>query len=36
MAPFAPLSAEDIWLKLKNEDDVESVHFTKLAESGEK
>jgi isoleucyl-tRNA synthetase len=29
MAPFAPLSAEDIWLKLKNEDDVESVHLTK-------
>jgi isoleucyl-tRNA synthetase len=28
MAPFAPLAAEDIWLKLKNEQDVESVHLT--------
>ena len=27
MAPFAPLAAEDIWLKLKNESDVESVHL---------
>ncbi len=27
MAPFAPLSAEDIWLKLKNENDLESVHL---------
>jgi isoleucyl-tRNA synthetase len=27
MAPFAPLSAEDIWLKLKNESDKESVHL---------
>ncbi len=28
MAPFAPLAAEDIWLKLKNDSDVESVHLT--------
>jgi isoleucyl-tRNA synthetase len=28
MAPFAPFAAEDIWLKLKNEQDVESVHLT--------
>ena len=28
LAPFAPLAAEDIWLKLRNEDDVESVHLT--------
>ncbi|MFA5095595.1 MAG: class I tRNA ligase family protein [Candidatus Paceibacterota bacterium] len=28
MAPFAPLAAEDIWLKLKNKDDAESVHLT--------
>ncbi len=27
MAPFAPFAAEDIWLKLKNEDDLESVHL---------
>ncbi|KKP88230.1 MAG: Isoleucine-tRNA ligase [Candidatus Nomurabacteria bacterium GW2011_GWA2_35_80] len=27
MAPFAPFAAEDIWLKLKNENDVESVHL---------
>jgi isoleucyl-tRNA synthetase len=27
LAPFAPLAAEDIWLKLKNENDVESVHL---------
>ncbi|MBI2630700.1 isoleucine--tRNA ligase [Candidatus Nomurabacteria bacterium] len=27
MAPFAPFAAEDIWLKLKNEDDKESVHL---------
>ena len=29
MAPFAPFTAEDIWLKLKNEKDEESVHLTK-------
>jgi isoleucyl-tRNA synthetase len=28
MAPFAPLSSEDIWQKLKNDTDVESVHLT--------
>ena len=27
MAPFAPFTAEDIWLKLKNENDKESVHL---------
>ena len=27
MAPFAPFTAEDIWLKLKTKDDVESVHL---------
>ena len=27
MAPFAPFASEDIWQKLKNEDDVESVHL---------
>ncbi len=27
MAPFAPFSAEDIWLKLKNEKNKESVHL---------
>ncbi len=27
IAPFAPFTAEDIWLKLKNESDEESVHL---------
>ncbi len=27
MAPFAPLASEDIWIKLRNESDVESVHL---------
>ncbi len=27
IAPFAPLAAEDIWLKLRNENDLESVHL---------
>ncbi|MDO8659990.1 MAG: class I tRNA ligase family protein, partial [Candidatus Parcubacteria bacterium] len=29
MAPFAPFTAEDVWLKLKNENDLESVHLEK-------
>ena len=28
LAPFAPFAAEDIWLKLRSEGDVESVHLT--------
>ncbi len=28
LAPFAPFAAEDIWQKLKNETDVESVHLS--------
>ncbi|MES2930683.1 MAG: class I tRNA ligase family protein [Patescibacteria group bacterium] len=28
MAPFAPFAAEDIWQKLKNETDTESVHLS--------
>lgn len=28
LAPFAPFTAEDIWQKLKNEQDVESVHLS--------
>ncbi|MDE2030862.1 MAG: class I tRNA ligase family protein [Patescibacteria group bacterium] len=28
MAPFAPFASEDIWQKLKNKDDVESVHLS--------
>jgi isoleucyl-tRNA synthetase len=27
MAPFTPFASEDIWQKLKNEDDAESVHL---------
>ncbi len=33
MAPFTPFTAEDIWLKLKSESDVESVHLTNWPES---
>ncbi|MCX6751518.1 MAG: class I tRNA ligase family protein [Candidatus Nomurabacteria bacterium] len=33
MAPFVPFTAEDIWLKLKNENDEESVHLTNWPES---
>ena len=32
MAPFAPLSAEDIWLKLRNITEEESVHFERWPE----
>jgi len=28
MAPFTPFASEDIWQKLKNEKDIESVHLT--------
>lgn len=28
MAPFAPFTAEDIWLRLKNEQDEESIHLS--------
>ncbi len=28
LAPLAPFAAEDIWLRLKNENDFESVHLT--------
>ena len=28
MAPFAPFAAEDIWLKLQNEKDADSVHLS--------
>lgn len=33
MAPFAPFAAEDLWQKLKNESDVESVHLTAWPEA---
>jgi len=33
MAPFAPFASEDIWQKLKNENDVESVHLTDWPEA---
>ncbi len=33
MAPFAPFTAEDIWLKLKNEKDAASVHLTEWPKS---
>jgi isoleucyl-tRNA synthetase len=32
MAPFTPFASEDIWQKLKNEKDEESVHLTKWPE----
>lgn len=32
IAPFAPFSAEDIWLKLRNENDLESVHLSNWPE----
>ena len=33
LAPFAPFSAEDIWQKLKNKEDEESVHLASWPES---
>ncbi|MFA6355070.1 MAG: class I tRNA ligase family protein [Candidatus Paceibacterota bacterium] len=35
MAPFAPFAAEDIWQKLKNENDLESIHLVNWPEAGE-
>lgn len=35
LAPFAPFSAEDIWLRLRKEDDAESVHLESWPETGE-
>lgn len=35
IAPFAPFTAEDIWLKLKNNEDAESVHLTEWPSAGE-
>ncbi|MCE9585375.1 class I tRNA ligase family protein [Candidatus Nomurabacteria bacterium] len=32
MAPFAPFASEDIWQKLKNKNDVESVHLAEWPE----
>ncbi len=34
LAPFTPFLAEDIWQKLKGENDVESVHLAKWPENG--
>ena len=34
MAPFAPFAAEDIWQKLKNNTDEESVHLCKWPKAG--
>lgn len=33
LAPLAPFAAEDIWLKLKTENDVESVHLAEWPEA---
>ncbi|MEK7105757.1 MAG: class I tRNA ligase family protein, partial [Patescibacteria group bacterium] len=35
LAPFAPFTADDIWQKLKNESDVESVHLSDWLNAGE-
>lgn len=35
MAPFAPFTAEDIWQKLKTEEDSESVHLSDWPKAGE-
>jgi isoleucyl-tRNA synthetase len=35
IAPFAPFSAEDVWLSLRNEKDEESVHLTNWPKVGE-
>ena len=35
IAPFAPFAAEDIWLKLKNDGDEESVHLVQWPKAGE-
>ena len=34
MAPFAPFAAEDIWLKLRNENDAKSVHLENWPKTG--
>ncbi|MBP7831914.1 MAG: class I tRNA ligase family protein, partial [Candidatus Pacebacteria bacterium] len=34
LAPFAPFAAEDIWQKLKNETDAESVHLSEWPVAG--
>ena len=34
IAPFAPFTAEDIWLKLKTEKDAESVHLCEWPKAG--
>jgi len=33
MAPFTPIASEDIWQKLKNEKELESIHLTSWPES---
>ncbi|MFA5932186.1 MAG: class I tRNA ligase family protein [Candidatus Paceibacterota bacterium] len=35
LAPFAPFTAEEIWLKLKSENDAESVHLVGWPKTGE-
>ncbi len=35
LAPFAPFTAEDMWLRLKNEADVESVHLAAWPAAGQ-